>query len=356
MRESSATKRVLVTGATGFVGSHLLRRLRALYPDDEVVALRRPDSRMDLVPDLVESVEWIQGDILDGHLLREAMQGIDQVYHAAGMVSFDPRRAVECMRVNVRGAEEVVNAALYSGISKLVHISSIMAIGYPRHLKVLDESFVWERGRRNSQYGISKFLAEQEVWRGMAEGLEAVILNPSLILGCGRWHEGTNRFFRWVARGLLAAPPGSTGFVDVRDVVGMAIGVMSSDLAGQRFVVNGGNLEFRDLLTQIARSLGVQPPKFVAGRLVRSLAWRASWIKGRLQGKEPLLTKESARISGYRYAYDGSAIATALQTNYRPLQETVNAIATRYSREGSAFFKNDDFEKGNGGKEHISRE
>ncbi len=326
MREQAQNMRILVTGGTGLVGSHLLRALLSQSPNADIRALRRPHSRMDLVEDFLDRVEWIEGDVLDGPLLGDVLSDVGQVYHCAGVVSFDDRRRKEMMRTNIRGTEEVVNAALSAGVGKLVHISSISALGHPRHLQHLDESFVWERSRRNTQYGISKFLAEQEVWRGVAEGLNAVILNPSLIIGRGRLDEGTNRFFKWVARGLPFAPPGSSGFVDVRDVADAAIGVMEADVSGRRYLVNAANLTFREFLQLVADSLGVSGPRFSAGKLVRSLGWRASVLSGRLSGEEPLLTSETAKWSSFRYTYGGEALMELLGRRYRSVEESVAEV------------------------------
>lgn len=324
-------KKILVTGATGFVGSYLLRQLLA-QGARQLYALRRAHSRMDLVRDIEQRVQWITGDVLDIPLLHEVLQDMDQVYHCAGVVSFDPVRAGDCMRVNVQGTENVVNAALAQGIEKMAHISSIAALGRPRHLKTLDESFVWERSKRNTRYAISKFLGEQEVWRGIAEGLNAVILNPSIILGSGRWNEGSNRFFQWVRRGLRFYPPGSAGFVDVRDVASLAVQLMESEISGERFVVNARNMSFRELLNLIADALDRPRPIFPDNRLLRGLAWRGSVLKARLLGGHPLLTRESAMVSSLNYAYDNTKSREHLDFTYLPIEETVLETANQFCR------------------------
>lgn len=199
---------ILVTGGTGFLGSYLLRALvtagkpvRALY--------RRhiPDQLLDVK----DRVEWVQGDVLDVGSLEEAMQGVAQVYHCAAIVSFHPDRRAQMLKINVEGTANVVNIALDAGVKKLVHVSSVAALGRAKEQAAINERSQWEESSNNSYYAISKHLSEMEIWRGIAEGLPAVIVNPSIILGSGYWHDGSGMLLKTPGKNFPIIPKASTG-------------------------------------------------------------------------------------------------------------------------------------------------
>src|SRR6185295_8650851 len=177
---------ILVTGGTGFLGMQLLREL--VKRGEKVRAIKRSGSTSFLEEEFTRQIEWVEGDVLHIPALEEAMSDCEKVYHCAAVVSFLPKDHERIMKVNVEGTANVVNVALEKKIKKLVHVSSVAAIGSSRNDEVVNESTEWESG--NSNYALSKFLGEREVWRGIAEGLNAVIVNPSLIIGAGNWNEG----------------------------------------------------------------------------------------------------------------------------------------------------------------------
>lgn len=313
---------ILITGATGFVGSYLLRFLwRRGYR--RIRAVRRENSSLEMLGPLAEKVEWAQGDILDPIFLEDAFRGMKQVFHCAAVVSFDPRRAAAMMQANGEGTANIVNAALYEGIDKLLHVSSIATLGRPRDGLTLSEKDSWQRSRFNTNYAISKYLAEQEVWRGIAEGLRAVIVNPSVILGSGKWEEGAARIFKKTYQGLSFYPPGATGLVDVRDVARFSAQLMESDIEGERFILNAGNHSYKWLLETIAHHLGVRPPRYRATRLVRAAGWRLAWLYSRLAGQPPLLTRETAMSSSLSFQFDNSKSLAALPFSYHPIELTI---------------------------------
>ena len=202
-------KQILVTGGTGFLGSYLLRiLLKKGY--QKIRALKRDSSDLSLVHNVKDQIEWVEGDLLDPESLGDAMEGVRQVYHCGAMVSFDPKQSNQMMRVNVEGTENIVNIALEIGIEKMVHVSSIAALGRTKETPNVNEETYFKRDENNSNYSISKYLSEQEVWRGIAEGLPAAILNPSVIIGSGFWNKGTGRMFQKVWDGLKFYPVGST--------------------------------------------------------------------------------------------------------------------------------------------------
>lgn len=322
-------KLFFVTGGTGFLGAHLLHCL--VDNGERVRALRRPDSNMDLVASIQNKIEWIDGDVLDVVALEDAMQGVDFVFHCAAMVSFDPADRKRMMKINVEGTANVVNAALEAKIKKLLYVSSIAALGRHADKPHVNEKIQWENSPLNTAYGHSKFLAECEVWRGQEEGLQVVIVNPSIIIGAGRWDQASGRFFRQVYQGMKFYPTGVTGFVDVRDVVSAMLQLMDSDIVGERFILSGENLSYKTFLSKIAGYLGKKAPHQKATPLLAALAWRADWLRGKLSGEKPLLTSETARSSSAKVYYDNNKITEALEDFvFTPMDVSIRGTAKRF--------------------------
>ncbi len=218
---------ILVTGATGHLGSHVLYELthankfvRALYRDHgkinqvkRIFGYYRSD-----YPTLFNRIEWMQGDINDYNNLLSCMQDVDQVYHTAGLVSFNDNDRKNLNKINIAGTANIVNACLETGVNKLCHVSSIAALGELESNEPVGEDLIWNQGSSASAYAISKYKGEMEVWRGIYEGLNAVIVNPSVIIGPGMWMGPAGQLFNRILKGLNFFPAGSSGYVDVRDV------------------------------------------------------------------------------------------------------------------------------------------
>lgn len=322
-------KNIFVTGGTGFLGSYLLRYLlREGYHN--ISALRRKDSPSHLVKDIQEKINWVEGDLLDMPLLEDALTGIDQVYHCAGFVSYHPKKQQQLITINEIGTANLVNALLYHGKGRLLHISSIAAIGKKKNDRNVSETNKWVKSPLNTPYATSKFLAEQQVWRGIAEGLNAVIINPSIILGSGFWDRGTARFFSRIYDGQKFFPLGGSGFVDVRDVAKMSIQLMESSLQAERFIANGTNLSYKNFFGLIARALNTTAPNQAAGKFLSSIAWRLEAIKCWLTGQAPFLTKETAKMASLSFLYDNSKSIQTLNYAYVPIEETVAATAQQF--------------------------
>lgn len=314
-------KKVLLTGATGFVGAYLAHYL--LQKGYAIRAIRRPNSPMQLVENIQHQLEWVEGDLLDPTFLEEVVQGVDQVYHAAALVSFNPRDQAKLLRVNGQGTAFLVNAALLHGVEKLLHVSSIAALGRKKNQGKIDEQAQWENNSINSNYAISKFKAECEVWRGIEEGLNAVIINPSMIMGAGFWNSGTSKMFMQVDKKLRVYPQGTTGFVDVRDVATAAIQLMESDISGQRFILNAENWSYYQLFSEMANGLGKKAPSWKMPGWMIELMWRMENFRSKALGVAPLVTKELARAMHAQYEYEGSKIQQHLGFQYRTLSETI---------------------------------
>lgn len=293
---------ILVTGAAGLVGRELTKQL--LASGRKVRALVHSRSTGIEHPLLQEE----KGDILDIIGLQEMMQGIELVFHCAGIVSFEPSMKRMIYRVNAEGTANVVNAALASGVRKLVHVSSVAALQRLKEDTLIDETMLWTPGSPGSKYGHSKFLSEMEVWRGMAEGLQAAVVNPSIILGEGDPSESSVRIFSRVYNGLRWYTEGSTGFVDVRDVAAAMIRIMDSEISSERFILSAGNHTFREVCNMIAEGFGKPRPSLRASRTLSSLLWRIEKIRTAITGSIPLITKETARSAHARVGFDNSKL------------------------------------------------
>jgi len=326
---------ILVTGGTGFLGSYLIRLL--LQKGYKVRALRRASSAMDLVQEVAAQVEWAEADVTDIVALEDAFQGVTHVMHCAAISSFHPRDAERLLRTNVNGTANVVNLALDFGIQKLIHVSSIAAFGRSKDRPRLDETSKWIQSNDNSRYANSKYLSEQEVWRAHTEGLPVAIVNPAVILGSGFWDAGSPRFFSQIDQGLKFWPVGRSGFVDVRDVAQFMLLLLESDFKGQRYILNAENKSFQELFKLIANALGVKPPSIKVTPLLAEVAWRVEWLKEKLLGAEPVVTKESARSSVSSFYYDNQKSLTVPGFQYRPLEQTIRETAAQFleaKREG----------------------
>ncbi|MCC7245545.1 MAG: NAD-dependent epimerase/dehydratase family protein [Saprospiraceae bacterium] len=300
---------ILVTGATGFVGAYLTRML--VQSGYKVRAIRRPNSNMALLNGAETAVEWVDADVLDIVALEDAFQGVSRVFHCAAMISFLPKDSTTMLKVNVEGTANIVNLCLHFGIKKLVYVSSIAALGRTRERPHLDERSKWVNGDDNSQYALSKYQAEQEVWRGQEEGLDVAVVMPSVITGGREWDDGMAKFVPQTDRGLKVYPTGRSGFVDVRDVARFMVLLMESDVKGERFILNADNITHLEFFTLIARELGKKPPVIPVGPILMELAWRGFWVLSKLTGMTPPITRESGRasVSHYTYANEKSRAA-----------------------------------------------
>lgn len=319
---------VLVTGATGFIGSELTRQLVA--QGEAVRILRRPASALDLLGDTATQVEHAVGDVTDPASLVQAMEGIRRVYHAAAYVGFEGRSDRERLHhVNVTGTAHVVNAALKTGVERLVHTSSMAAFGRPEKAEgMLNETAEWHRSRVNTEYAYSKYLAELEVYRGVAEGLDAVMVNPALVFGVGRPEENTRQIAEKVRdRRLPAIPTGGTNVVDVKDVAAGHILAMQHGRTGERYFLGSENLSWRTIIHTLAEAFGVPPPRLTLppgpAMAVALLSEGFAFVTR----TRPLITRETARSAARFYRYDNRKAREELGCSFRPFRETAERMA-----------------------------
>lgn len=329
---------VLITGGTGLIGSHLLFRLlergervRALYREKE--SLEKVSQVFgyysDRPADLMAQVEWVQGDITDSCTLEENFEGIQKVYHAAGLVSFDPRDRKSLEQINVQGTALVVNLCLKHRVEKLCHLSSISAIGPSKKGEMATEENPWDQGPI-SVYGQSKMDGELEVWRGSQEGLKVVILNPGVVLGPGHWQEGSGSIFGLAAREYQHYLPGGTGFVGVNDLAGAALAAMESKVHGERFIVVGQNLSYGELMQQLALGLGVRPPSKLLSFFVLECLWRLDGLASALSSRPRRLTRALVKGLYQREIYSSAKIEKRLGVTLDGLEAEIRSCCSKF--------------------------
>ena len=331
-------KRILLTGATGLVGSRLLKDL--LDAGNDVVAMKRENSGMLNVNRLLTgneqgSVTWITGDVTDIFSVDEALEGTDTVYHAAAFISFHSSDRQRMMKVNAGGTANMVNLSVKHGIRRFCHISSVAAIGREAGAGIIDENSVWKTSRDNSNYAISKYAAEREVWRAMEEGLNAFIINPSIVVGPGDWHTGSSMMFSQVWKGFPFYSSGVTGFVDVRDVSKSAMLLMEKEISGERFIVSSENVSFRFVFDEIAEALGKRKPSVMVGKRLASIGWRLEAVRSAFSGTKPMITKETAHSSQMKWFYSNEKVKKTAGIEFITVKDAIRETARYFSEENS---------------------
>lgn len=313
---------ILVTGASGLVGSHLLQQL--IQAGHSVKALYR-----NTIPEIANTsgVEWVKGDILDVVALEESMDQVDQVFHCAAVVSFNPSKKGAMQHTNIEGTANVVNACINRGVKRLLFVSSVAALGRIREDKPINESMNWTPETSNSEYGKTKYLSEMEVWRGMSEGLSVVVVNPVIILGNGDWENGSSGIFKSAYNEFPWYTEGMSGFVDVKDVVSAMVLLMNSSINGERFILSGHNAYYKDIFGLIAAAFHKKPPHKKVTPLLAAIVWRLEAIKAFFSGKDPLLTKETSKTARAKVSFDNSKFLNQFPNfSYAPLAESIHRI------------------------------
>jgi nucleoside-diphosphate-sugar epimerase len=267
---------------------------------------------------------------MDLFALEDALKGVTQVYHCAAWVSLKQADKREMIRTNVAGTANLINLCLLQPI-RMVHVSSVAAIGLAKPGELITENHHLELAMETDGYAISKLESEMEVWRGIAEGLDAVIVNPSIIIGADAGTKGSGQLFETVRKGLKFYTDGSSGFVDVADVAKSMIGLMNSDIHAERFIVSAENRDYKQITAEIAACFNIPPPANHAGGWMMGLAWRGAKIIGWLTGKVPALDKVSAQAATVTRNYDNSKIKNAIGIEFKPISDTIKEVCVSLS-------------------------
>ncbi len=321
---------IAVTGANGLLGSFVIRKLHEA--NIQVIAIKRSNSDTSMLADL-NSLNWRTADILDPIALQEAFQGVTGVIHCAAMVSFNPRDEKKLMQVNVEGTKNVVDACLVSGIGRLLHVSSVAALGRQKNQTVIAETNTWIDSPYNTTYGLSKYKAELEVFRGQEEGLKTIIINPSVILARGNWDRSSAQLFKYVWRQRPFYSEGSINYVDVRDVAQQIHELFFSDLEGERFISNAGSITIKDFFQKLAALLNKKAPAIkVSKPVLKALSLAELW-RSYLTGSTPLITRETARGADTHFSYSNAKIKNALSCEFQTIDETLVWCAEFYRKQ-----------------------
>lgn len=330
---------ILVTGGTGLVGAHLLYQLS--LDNIPIVAIHRKSSNLDTVKRvfsyytndyevLFNKIIWKIADINDITALQEAFTDVTHIYHCAALISFNRKDDEQLRKVNIEGTANIVNIAIVNAIKKFCFVSSVGAIGKYASQEFVIEENEWNIEDNNNGYAISKFGAENEVWRGSQEGLDVIIVNPGVILGAGLWHSGSGKIFSSVYKGFKFYTEGVTGYVDVQDVVKIMIRLMQSNIKNERYILVAENRSFKDIVFAIADVFNVKRPAIKVTVFLRELAWRLVAIQSFVGQKSALVTKESIRSSHRKTRYSNKKIMTALSYEFAPLEKTIKDVCSAY--------------------------
>ena len=330
---------VLVTGGTGLVGSHLLFVLAKQNMD--IVAIHRKNSNLEAVKEvfsyyssdaerLFESINWVVADINDIPALSVAFKGITKVYHSAALISFSSSDYKKMRKINIEGTANIVNLCIENQIEKLCFVSSVAAVGKPLSGKNINEENEWNVADNNYGYAITKYGAELEVRRAGQEGVDVVIVNPSVILGSGFWENGSGKLFDKTYNGFPFYIEGITGFVDVMDVVTIMIELMNSTIKNERYILVSENESFKAVFFTIADAFGKKRPSIKVTKLISCIGWRVNWLLSKFSGKTPMITKQSAKSSHNSYYYSNKKIKKALNYEFVPLEKTIKNVCNNY--------------------------
>ena len=330
---------ILVTGGTGLVGSHLIYAL--LKEGAQVRAIHRKGSDLQNVRKvfsyfstdakaLFDAIEWVEANIIDIPQLNTVFANITHVYHAAAYVDFNPKNYYKLKKANIEGTANIVNLCLAHDVKKLCYVSSIATLGKTIDGTPINENTHWNPEAKNSVYAITKYGAEMEVWRGTQEGLDAVIVNPGVILGEGLWHKGSGSIVKRVAKGLKYYTTGGIGLVDVKDVVSAMKVLMKSDISNERFILVAENKTYRNFLTQLSNALGKKAPHKKLDKWKLIVFSKLDWLASTLFGSKRKLLRTHVASLYTNDMYDGTKIERTVDFKYMPFERTLRRISEHY--------------------------
>lgn len=321
----------IVTGASGSVGGYLIRELLRKEDSGIIKAIYTGRSGRGRFPEAENPrIQWILGDILDINFLLQVIESGSFVYHCAAFISFSKQDETALYTINQQGTAHIVDACLFKSAAKLVYIHSIAGMGRIAGVTTFDESYHWVESPLNSTYGKSKFLGELEVWRGIAEGLEASIVIPSVILGNPIRSKNSNKYIDHILQSNNIAPGGGTGFVDVRDVARMCIFCMEQKIPGHRVLCSGMNIRYYELYEMIAISLQKDCQLKILGKNQMDWLWKKQAIKSFISNSPPKWNKGSARHASIYYQYSSKKSTDVLGFQYQNPQDTVRQWCDAY--------------------------
>lgn len=334
----------LVTGATGIVGSHVV--LTLLQNNQPVVACKQSTSDVKRLEELFSfytkdykqllgKIQWRDLDIRDIFSVEEALSGITYVYHCAGFVSFDANARKKLREINEQGTKNVVDACLYKGVSGLCHVSSVATINNLDYTLPLTEEVFWKTSGKESDYAISKYNAEREVWRGMEEGLNVVIVNPGVILSPGFWGQSSSRLFEACYRGNRFYTNGIASYVSAKDVAESMVQLMSKKLFNNRYILIENNYSYKEILSWIQSDFKQAVPKYNAPKLMLNLARLLEPVFTLFTGKTRQLSKPIVHAAFNKQIFSNTKIKEALGFEFSSIRLVIEQICRYHSNRTS---------------------
>ena len=325
---------ILVTGGTGLVGYHLMLQLS--QQKEAIRAIYRSKKKLEHVKNLFsienklsefEKIDWVQADILDIPALEIAFTDVSLVYHCAALVSFNPKDEDKLYQNNIVGTANVVNLSLSKNVKKLCYVSSISALGNGNeHNLILNEETERNSEAIRSDYSISKFGAEMEVWRGFQEGLDVVIVNPGVIFGNGFPKEGSSLFIKKIKDGQLFYTLGKLGIVAVEDVVKAMMSLMKSSISGERYILVAEDVTYKELFDSIANNLQVKKPKYLVKKWQVQIARVLEFIFTTLFFRKRMLTKSTINSLYNLEVHDTSKIKKAIDFEFSDMKVYLKSL------------------------------
>ena len=333
---------ILVTGSTGLVGAHLLYKLASA--NEKVRAIYRSDHKLkhvrnvfstytDNYQNFFDSIEWVKADILDIPALTKAIKTIDYVYHCAAFVSFEPNKYKVIRRTNIEGTANIVNLCISNSVKKLCYVSSIATLGNALNNESITENADWNPEADNSVYAITKYGAEMEVWRGTQEGLDAVIVNPGVIIGAGIWHYGNGNLFKKADKGFKYYTAGTIGLVSIEDVVSIMIQLLKSDIVNERYILVAENWTYKHFLETLSKSVNSKLPKKLASKKLLGIAWKLDWLKHKITGKRRQLTKQISNSLSSQTNYSNNKLKEELNYTFIRIEKSIIETGNLYLKQ-----------------------
>ncbi len=328
-------KNILITGATGLVGSHLALQL-VKTSSNSIFGLYRSEQSLEAVKKVFlyyrqssdfDKINWVKYDLCLDEYHIELFKSISEIYHTAALVSFDPKDYDQMHKTNIIATKKLLDIAKENGIEKFGFVSSIASLGRVKGQKEYTESNQWVDSSQNSYYSITKYKSEQLVVSANSETLKTYIINPGVILGPCDWNKSSGTIFRTAKKGLKFYTKGSNGFVDVRDVANGLISILEKGKPAERYIAVGENITFKKLFSSLQEKFGKKAPSIYAPPILTSIGWRIDLLKSKVKGTTPVLTKESARTSHGVNNYNNQKMKQLDGFSFYSMEEAIeNAI------------------------------
>lgn len=321
---------IAITGANGLLGSYVVRSL--IDAELPFVALKRKNSDLSALADVGDSIQWREADVTDYDSLLEAFSDVTGVIHTAAIVSYRKRDKEKIQAINVEGTRHVVNACLQLGIPRLLHVSSVAALGKERGQTYIDENNKWIEGARVSNYAISKYHAELEVWRGHEEGLKTIMINPSVILAPSDWEKSSSQLFKYAWQQRPFYTDGSFSAVDVRDVASCIVRLYQSPIEAERFILTSDSISYFNFFRLAAENFCKKAPTVRVGKSMLQAAAIVEAVRGFITGSDPLVTTETAQLAGKNFTYSNEKVKKALHVDFQSIENTIKWCCEEYMK------------------------